>query len=210
MQSLGILGGSFDPIHNGHLHIATQVERLTHLDEIRFIPCRLPILKEDTIANADQRFEMLNLALARRSTWYSDDRELVRETPSYMLDTLISLREEFHSASLNLILGWDSFQDLNRWHRWRELSDYANFVVVNRADVESTLSEELIEYVKSHRVFNANTLTDYKNGKIALLSCTELPISSREIREKLRLGEDVSNLVPANVLAYIHEHRLYI
>ena len=79
MQSMGILGGSFDPIHNGHLHIATQVERLTHVDEIRFIPCKSPVLKPNTHASGEQRFEMLNLAIARHCAWVADDRELLRD-----------------------------------------------------------------------------------------------------------------------------------
>ncbi len=209
MQSMGILGGSFDPIHNGHMHIATQVERITHLEEIRFIPCKSPVLKAATIANADQRFEMLNIALSKHATWTADDRELLRNTPSYMIETLMSLRKDYPKTSLNLILGWDAFQELTHWHQWSHLIDYANLVVVNRAEVESTLSFELNNYVEEHCIQDPHQITSTKFGKIALLSCTELPISSSVIREKIRNGHDVSGLVPKSVWEYIQSHHVY-
>lgn len=210
MQSIGILGGSFDPVHNGHLHIATQVQRLTHMEEIRFIPCKIPLLKPATQAATDDRFEMLNLAIAHHTTWYADDREIIRETPSYMIETLMSLRAEYPTTSLNLILGWDAFQDIFRWHQWAELIDYANFVVVNRAEVEATLDEELAAYVNRFLIDNPAAIVDHPFGKIALLSCTELPISSRSIREKIHNGEEFKSLVPEKVYQYIQDHHVYL
>src|SRR5210317_2209069 len=123
---IGVFGGTFDPIHFGHLRSALEICESLDLKEIRFIPCRIPPHRGEPVADPMQRMAMVRAALAGQPDMILDDREIKREGPSYMVDTLESLRSEFTTEPLCLVLGMDAFLGLSSWHRWKDLLTLAH------------------------------------------------------------------------------------
>ena len=129
---IGVFGGTFDPIHFGHLRSALEIGESLRLKEIRFIPCRIPPHRDEPLADPLQRLAMVRAALAGQPEMIADDREIKRDGSSYMVDTLESLRNEFVNDPLCLILGMDAFMELPTWHRWQDLLTLAHLVVMHR------------------------------------------------------------------------------
>ena len=122
---IGILGGTFNPIHNGHLHIAERLLKSLDFQEIRFMPAAIPAIKDAPIISAKQRADMVKLAILDHPKLKIDLRELQRSGPSYTIDSLISLRQELgEKVSICWLIGSDAFAKLNTWHRWNELLEY--------------------------------------------------------------------------------------
>ena len=132
MRPVGVFGGTFDPIHYGHLRTAFELLQALRLAEVRFIPCSDPPHRGKTYASAAERLRMVALAIDGQEGFVADDRELARGGPSYSIDTLLTLREEFPQRSLGLILGMDAFLGLHTWYRWDEILDVAHIVVAHR------------------------------------------------------------------------------
>ena len=131
-RPVGVLGGTFDPIHHGHLRPALEVLEALGLAELRFVPCRIPAHRATPSVSAEQRLDLVRLATAEQAGFVADDRELRRPGPSYMIDTLASLRTEFGDTPLVLIVGSDAFRELHTWRRWRELTDLAHIAIMRR------------------------------------------------------------------------------
>ena len=132
-SALGIMGGTFNPVHNGHLHAATAFAEAFNLPQLYLMPCYQPVHKQFPIASAEQRLAMLNIALANHDNLCVDDRELKRVGASYTIDSLQQIRAEIGSeARIYFALGTDAFSSLSRWKHWQELFTYANFVVLHR------------------------------------------------------------------------------
>ena len=132
MRPIGIFGGTFDPIHYGHLRTAFELLQTLQFAEVRFIPCGDPPHRGVTQASAALRLDMVRLATRKEPGFVVDERELQRDGPSYSIDTLVSLREEFPDRSLCLITGMDAFLGLSSWHRWDEIMNFAHIVVAHR------------------------------------------------------------------------------
>lgn len=210
MQRIGLLGGTFNPIHNGHLHLAEQLLQQLHFDEIRFIPSAVPALKTAPEASAQDRAEMVKLAIAGNQKFSLDTRELMRDGKSYTMDTLISLRDELgRQVSLCLLMGYDAFLGLPKWHRWQALLDYAHIVVVNRPQTSRKPPNELRQLLEAHKTDALNAFLDAACGAVYFAEIPPLDISSTEIRVKLASGQSVDTMIPANVLEYIRQHHLY-
>lgn len=206
---IGVLGGTFDPIHFGHLRLALEVQQQLNCKEIRFIPCQNPVLDKTAQATIDQRLAMLQLALTDQKNFVLDDREIKRDTPSYMADTLISLREEFPQQTLCLIIGNELFPQLPRWHRWQELLELAHFIVVTRPGFKIDLSKELDTLWQKHVIQDKQLLLTKKSGCLLSLPITQLLIASTAIREQI--GQHISPryLLPDSVLRYIEHNKIY-
>ncbi|BBL72732.1 nicotinate-nucleotide adenylyltransferase [Methylogaea oryzae] len=205
---IGLLGGTFDPIHYGHLRIALEAKEALGLDEVRFIPCRQPPHRDTPGASPQQRLELLRLAVADMPGFAVDTRELERDGPSYMVDTLASLRGELGDAPLCLILGQDAFLGLPRWHRWRELTDFAHLAVVRRPGPSAPLAGDLALLAEAHRR-EAGRLRAAPAGGICFLETPLLDISATRIRELLRSGRDPRYLLPDAVLKSLRRSGLY-
>ncbi len=141
---IGIFGGTFDPVHFGHLRPALEVQQALGLDEVRFIPAGQPPHRDMPHATAPQRLSMLQTAIEDQPGFAADEREIQREGPSYMVDTLALLREELGQIPLCLILGYDAFLGLPAWHQWHRLIELAHLVITHRpgwnhADLDETL-----------------------------------------------------------------------
>ncbi|MEM7249550.1 MAG: nicotinate-nucleotide adenylyltransferase [Acidobacteriota bacterium] len=195
MSRVGLFGGTFDPVHEGHLALAAACAEQLSLDEVRFLPARIPPHKGAATVSGEHRLAMLELATADRSDFRPDPRELSREGTSYTIDTLIELGEELPDAELFFLCGADSLRDLPTWRRWEELLQRAVFVVVGRSGIDH---DPLVE---RHRA-------EIEAGRIVLLSCEPPPWASREIRAALEAGQRPEGL-PPSVSDYIQERGLY-
>lgn len=209
-RPIGILGGTFDPVHYGHLRPALELLEALDLAEVRFVPCRVPAHRDIPTITADQRLELVRLATAEQAGFVVDDRELQREGFSYMVDTLTSLREDFGAATpLALIVGRDAFRELDTWHRWRELTDLAHIVVMQRPEALESFRPPLEEFIAPRAVFHVSALRQRPAGGILFQPVTQLSISATQIRALLARGQSPRYLLPETALAYINQRGLY-
>lgn len=207
-KTVGIFGGTFDPIHIGHLRMALELKQQLGMDELRLIPSHRPPHRGSQATSA-QRVEMLRLALRSCPHLLLDEREIHRDRPSFTFDTLQELRAELGAdASLILCLGADAFAGLTSWYRWRELIDLAHIVVIARPGWELPQTGELADLLLSHRA-NAGDLFKSPSGLLVTLELRLLPISATEIRTHIAAGESAQFLLPDIVWQYIEAQGLY-
>ncbi len=203
---IGIYGGTFNPVHYGHLRTANEVKALFGLDDLRLLPCYQPAHRDCPQVSAAMRLKMLSLAVCEFPELSIDKRELERQGISYMVDTLASLRKENTNTPLILFIGLDAFQGLQGWQRWQNLFDYAHIVVMTRPHFEQ---EKLAEFYLNRLVNNRQSLKDHSNGKIYFQQVMAVDISATLIREKCLNNESLSDLLPENVIKYIQTQHLY-
>lgn len=203
---IGIFGGAFDPIHYGHLRSAVEVKDIFGLTEIRFIPGAKPPHREQPVAIAMMRLQMLELAIKNQPGLICDTRELKREGCSYTVDTLKSLRQEFPREPLLLFIGSDAFNNLTTWHQWQQLFDYAHIVVMTRPCFEI---QELDDFFKVRQTEEIKELAHNTGGKLFFQRITQLDISATAIRNMISEKKYPGFLLPDAVIEYIKQHRLY-
>lgn len=206
---LAIFGGTFDPVHFGHLRPALEVAEILGVEEMRLVPARVPPHRGDPGVSAEHRLAMLERALAGQERLVIDRRELSREGPSYTVDTLASLKAEYPDHGLALVVGEDAFASLSRWHRWTELNELAHLVVMTRPGARRVLDAALEDLSARCRVPDADALRRARAGGLLVAEVTPLAISASGIRELIAAGRDPRWLVPDAVLDYIREHGLY-
>ncbi len=199
MKPLGVFGGTFDPIHYGHLRSAFEMLQALDFGEVRFIPCSDPPHRGITYASAEQRYRLVELAIDGQDGFVSDDRELRRDGLSYTVDTLISLREEFPDRSLGLIVGMDAFLGLPGWHRWDEILNFAHIVVAHRPGWKAPDLGVLGKLISDHGTHRVGDLHTAIAGRVHIHAVTQLEISSTEIRDLVAAGRDPCFLMPGAV-----------
>ena len=197
-RPLAVFGGTFDPIHIGHLTVAWEAAELLDA-EVRLMPANVPPHRSSPQATPAERVAMLRAALAGQTRLVLDARELERDGPSYTIDTLRELRAELGARPLVLLLGADAFAGLPGWNRWRELFDFAHIGVLSRPGVETARPAELAKEVAARRVDAVAALRAQPNGKLIELAVTPLEISATRIRELLATGRDPRYLLPAGL-----------
>lgn len=208
-KRIGMLGGTFDPVHIGHLRSALEVAENYALDQLLLVPNAQPPHRGTPQVSAQQRLEMVQLAVAGTDVLSVDDRELRRDKPSWSIDTLLSLRAELHQQDqLLLILGWDAFCGLPSWHRWDELLEHCHILVLQRPDADIEAPQVLKDLVAAKSVSGPQTLQG-PSGQIAFVWQTPLAISATQIRQLLATQRCVRYLVPDAVFKYIDAHQLY-
>jgi nicotinate-nucleotide adenylyltransferase len=206
---IGIFGGTFDPVHFGHLRTALELLQDLNLREVRYIPCRDPVHKNKAQANAPHRLQMLKIAVAEEPQLVIDTRELDRQTPSYMLETLQSLHADFPEATLCLVVGIDALQSLPGWYCWQQLFDYAHIIGIARPAYHLNLTGELDAFLQDRIITDPNKLTTQRNGYVLLKTTALFEISSTDIRRLILSKKNPHYLLPDTVLNYIYQHRLY-
>ncbi len=215
---IGVYGGTFDPIHYGHLRPVLDVVEALNLDKCHFIPCSVPHHRAMPLASSAQRLEMVAVAIKSEPRFYLDSREIDRDGISYTVDTLESIRTEINkSETLCLIVGIDAFIKLNDWHRWQEILNLCHIVVMHRPgwDLESLLesnqfSEELEKIISDCKVMNEIELQEKTFGKIFFQRVTQLDISSTNIRTSLAGNLSIQYLVPDEIITVIKNHKIYV
>lgn len=203
---IGVFGGTFDPIHYGHLRAALEVQELFELTQVRLIPSATPPHREQPNVTAMQRSEMVKLAIADLKTFVCDDRELEREGYSYMVDTLASLHTDFPNQALLLFIGTDAFNGLTRWHQWQHLFDYAHIVVLTRPNFQQ---HNLNEFFAA-RLTNDKTQLKQLSGFLYFQDITQLDVSASLIRQLIAEKRSPKFLLPDSVLDFIAQHQLYL
>ena len=209
-RPIGIFGGTFDPIHYGHLRTAFEMLQVLRFDEVRFIPCGDPPHRGITYADAELRYRMVDAAIKGQEGFLSDDRELRREGPSYSIDTLTDLREEFPERSLGLIVGMDAFLELPKWHRWDEILNFAHIVVAHRPGWRVPDIGELGNLIAENGTHRVDDLHEVTHGRIHIHAATQLEIASTEIRDLVATGRDPRFLMPDAVRDVIKQTNLYM
>ena len=210
-RRLGVLGGTFDPIHFGHLDAGDAAQRALALDEIRLIPAHDPPHRPaDPRASAFHRFALIALAIQDRSTWRVSDAELVRQGLSYTVDTLRALHDRgWRRSQIFFILGADAFAEIATWHSFPAVLDDAHFAVVARPgttlDAAVARTPALAPRI---RTTDAASETSRETG-IFLVEARTRDVSSSDVRSRLDAGRPIDDLVPAAVARYIAAHRLY-
>jgi nicotinate-nucleotide adenylyltransferase len=166
---IGIYGGTFDPVHFGHLRPALDVLEGLGLEQVRFIPCGQPPHRQQPVANAEQRMAMLSLAVSEQAGFVVDDREISRGGTSYMVDTLTSLKQEKPNNTFCLMLGMDAFIEFDQWKRWQDILQMVNLVVTHRPNADFDFDKTghvLNEYLINHRLHDIDTFLGSSDGKI--------------------------------------------
>ena len=209
---IGIFGGTFDPVHYGHIKPALCIKQALNLTQIRFIPNRIPPHREVPWLNVEQRLSLLKIALKGYADVVIDERELNRDGPSFMVDTLQSLRSDFPDEDLCLIIGLDAFMGITTWFQWRSLFDLCHLVVTtrpgfNESAIIDQMSADDYQFLSAKIVEHADALRPRETGKILLKSVPQLDISSTKIRAKLLKNEDVSEWMPEGVSRRLSENR---
>ena len=206
---MGIFGGTFDPIHYGHLRTAFELAEAVRLAEVRFLPTGNPPHRDPAQASAEERLAMVRAAVAGQPGFTVDDRETRRGGLSYSVDTLGELRGEFPQRSICLLLGMDAFLGLPNWHRWREILELAHVVVAHRPGWKAPTQGPLGEVMVDHGTGSVRDLHDATAGRIYVHAVTQLEISSTDLRALIARGRDPRFLVPDSVCKLLRETGWY-
>ncbi len=209
MSPMGVFGGTFDPIHFGHLRTAFEMLQALRFAEVRFMPCGNPPHRGEPFADAELRLSMVLAATEGQAGFVVDDRELLRDGPSYSVDTLSALRSEFPLRPLALIIGMDAFLNLTKWYQWREILQLAHIVVAHRPGWRAPDMGPLGTLLADRGTHRIGDLHQARSGHIYIHDVTQLEISSTEIRELIAAGRDPRFLMPDAVRAVIEKSGCY-
>jgi len=208
-SAIGIFGGTFDPVHFGHLRAVLEAREKLQLDEFRLVPAGRPPHRALPVASAADRLAMLRLAVTGQPGMVVDDREIQRAGNSYMVDTLADIRQESGDVPLLLLVGQDAANSLDTWHDWKRIFKLAHLVVMRRPESRLRWTGELEECVKNRLTESPERLKEETAGFVLTLEVTQLAISSTGIRDILFAGQSPGYLLPDSIIDYIRENRLY-
>ena len=214
-RPLGILGGTFDPIHHGHLRMAQEAIEQCGMGQVLIIPTGIPPHRAAPLASAQARWEMVRLAVAGHADFLVDVREVFRTDPCYTVDTLTGLRTELgQQQPLCLILGSDAFLQLHTWHDWKQLFELAHIVVMQRpgqplGNAIAQANPELQAEYRARLAPAPLALQETSGGRILALDMPGLDISSTDIRRRIAENRSIRYLLPDAVDNYINTHQLY-
>ncbi len=203
MKRIGILGGTFNPIHMGHLIMAEEVCQHLHLSKVLFIPTYIPPHKYvNDLAEAHHRNQMVKAAISGKSKFEVSDLEIMREGWSYTIDTVQEILDHYGKDSeVFLIIGADSLNELELWKNIKRLSQLCHFVIVNRPGFKTEASARLVEIIGNDNILDMERLR---------IEIDPVGISSTDIRKRIKDSVDLNNLVPECVKTYIKKHGLYL
>ncbi len=208
-KTIGLFGGTFDPIHLGHLRMALELKQQLGLDEMRLVPCHKPPHRQQPIASAEHRAAMVMAAIEHCPELTIETCELDNPDPSYSVHTLTYLRNTLgENVSLCLAMGMDSLISLPSWYQWQGILKLAHIVVAARPGFELPKSGGIADYVSAHRG-GVSDLSKSTRGSIVILQLSLLPVSSTDIRQQFSKGLSPQYLLPENVFSYLEKHQLY-
>jgi nicotinate-nucleotide adenylyltransferase len=210
MNSTLVFGGTFDPVHRGHIESVCAVSRLLGDVDIYLVPCQTPAHRPPPFASPEDRLKMLQLAVASEDRIYVDDCELRREGISYTVDTLLGYRERVgESGPLLFLMGRDSWVTLSSWHRWEELTDLVHLLILERPGSVQGSPEVLRKWCKSRQVHNPKEMMNSSSGKVCFVSLDQINVSASVLRGRMSEGSSIEGDVNLLVMSYIRQHNLY-
>jgi len=209
-KRIGILGGSFDPVHYGHIYPAIETVKWLNLAHLHLLPAYVSPHKTGTTATAKQRKEMLELACQNIPELKIDCRELNKPTPSFTINTIKAIRAEFPTCQLFFIMGMDSLLNFTRWHQWQEILEHSHLVINARPNYELAKAHpETHQKLSKYFVDDLNALTGLNSGRIVFHQQVKLNISSTELRLAISKQTFDQEKLPKAVINYIKQHNLY-
>jgi nicotinate-nucleotide adenylyltransferase len=209
-EPLALLGGTFDPVHYGHLRVADEARQKLNLKALYLLPAGDPPHRQTPSATVPQRLEMLHLAQREFPQLEIDDRETRRSGPSYMVDTLQELRTEFPQRPLLLLVGQDAANHLHGWSRWQKLFALCHMVILTRPGAKAEYRQDIAKQIQQRSVTDLQVMLRSQAGNVYELEVESIDISATIIKSIIRLGRSPERMLPAAVLEYINANRLYL
>lgn len=210
MNSTLVFGGTFDPVHRGHIESVCAVARLLGDVDVYLVPCQVPAHRPTPAASPEDRLKMLQLAVASQDRIFIDDCELRREGTSYTVDTLLGYRERVgESGPLLFLMGRDSWVTLPGWHRWEALTDLAHLLILERPGTDQDSPGVLRKWLKTRQVQAPEEMMSSSSGKVCFLSLDQIDVSASGLREAIAKGSSIEGNVNPLVMNYISQHNLY-
>ncbi|MCU7850806.1 MAG: nicotinate-nucleotide adenylyltransferase [Candidatus Thiodiazotropha sp. (ex Monitilora ramsayi)] len=207
---IGVLGGTFDPIHFGHLRTALDVMQAVDLDEVRFIPLHSAVHRDQPETAAELRLQMVTAAIAGQAGFVADDRELCRQGDSYTVDTLVSLHRDFPDHTLCLLLGMDAFNGFATWRQPEKILSLAHLIVMQRPGEKVASDVWIQSLLTTHQCNDAEKMKHEAAGRILIQEVTQLDVSSTKIRSLIAAGHSPRYLLPEGVRQIIDKNSLYL
>lgn len=207
-EVIALFGGTFDPVHMGHLYAVSDAAKHVALNNVRLLPCHIPPHKSGPKVSAAHRLAMLELVCQDWPLFSVDTRELNRNQPSYTVETLRQYRQESPAAALIFIIGMDSLKSLDTWYHWQELLKLCHILVCQRGNCPAEFNPTIQTLLREHQTDNPARLKATTHGHILLAQTRAVRQSSTELRQTLAKGQQ-PNLLPPAVLTYIQQHKLY-
>jgi nicotinate-nucleotide adenylyltransferase len=208
-SAIGILGGTFDPIHFGHLRTALEIYQALELAEVRLVPCYQPVHRKFPTASPKDRLAMVRSAIENEPGLSVDDCEIRRQGPSYTIDTLQTLQKKTPGTPLCLIMGIDALLSFPSWHRWEEILQLVHLVIAHRPQYHVPQTGVVAQLLKQRLAHNTAELHECAAGKILFHPVTPLEISATDIRKQIAMGRSPRFLLPTSVYHYIEQHGVY-
>lgn len=209
MSRIGVLGGMFDPIHNGHVEAASFACNYLSLDLVKFVPCSVPNHRTQATSSASHRLAMLNLALEHQAGLEVDALEIERDGISYTADTLQELAHQNISSQLIFVLGLDSFNTITQWHEWERLFELCSFFILARSGTQISRETSVAINLKERLSDGAKDFFQHSSGQVLLAKDFSNDLSSSKVRRELERGADLSESLDQAVYSYIKQHNLY-
>ncbi|TQV85448.1 nicotinate-nucleotide adenylyltransferase [Aliikangiella coralliicola] len=205
-----LYGGTFDPVHYGHLAIIDGLRTLAPDTPIRIIPCAVPALKGKPSTLFEQRVEMLELATENFKQIIIDQREVDREGASYTLDTLVTLKKDYPDKQFVLVMGADTVASIQQWYQWQKLSQICHLLIFNRPGISNEAVEQATKDADFRLVESFNALTTMKAGNAYFQIMKEKIHSSTQIKQSVRNKLTLDSMLPESVIEYICQNHLYM
>jgi len=208
-KAIGILGGTFDPIHIGHLRMAIEVYQTLDLARVHIMPTFKPMYREQPIASPLHRFEMVKCAVRHEPALLADDREIRRGGITYTIDTLLEMRTEMPETSLCLLIGIDAFLGFASWHRFNEILDHAHIILAHRPHYHLPTEGMIADLIHSRQQKEISFIHNNMAGGLLLCPITALEISASDIRKQIAMGKNPRYLLPDEVYDSITQNGIY-
>ncbi|MHB1585635.1 MAG: nicotinate-nucleotide adenylyltransferase [Acidiferrobacteraceae bacterium] len=205
---VGIFGGTFDPVHYGHLRTVAETASALMLEQVVVVPCGTPYHRDAPVASPRERLDMVRLAVQENPIFAVDDREVASGSPCYSVVTLSALRRERSDRTFCLIIGRDSFLTITQWYEWPRLFELGHVVVMSRLDADGDPDPELWRYAR--RLLSPGELSERRSGGVLEHAVSPQSLSASEVRRAAADGRPLDDMVPPGVAGYINAHHLYL
>ncbi len=209
LKAIGILGGTFDPIHFGHLRLALELYDTLNLERVHILPCYQPVHRKQPEASPEHRLAMVRCAIAEEPAFVADTTEIDRKGSSYMIDTLLTLKQKLGQQPICLLLGIDAFLGFTSWHRYEGILENAHIVIAHRPQYTLPETGVIADLLNKHLQSDISLIHSRESGVILLRPLTPLEISASDIRKQIAMGRNPRYLLPNAVQDYIKQQRIY-